>query len=50
MKFERKINKTGSSLSVYIPIDLAKYFNIEEGSIVELEDDEDKIIIRKKES
>jgi len=48
MEFEKTIYKSGDSLSFYLPKVLADFYEIKEGDKIILEDDEDKIIIRKK--
>lgn len=48
MEFEKKVYKSGDSLSIYLPKALADFYNIKEGSIVLLEDKENQITITKK--
>jgi len=42
MIFDRQINKWGGSLAVVIPLDLAKFLNLEEGTEICIQEDEGK--------
>lgn len=48
MEFHKKIVKIGGSMTLSIPIDLAKYYGLKKNTEVVLEDDGKNIIIRKK--
>ena len=42
MKFIRKVVKNGNSLQITIPLDLAKYLNLDKDSVIELQDENGK--------